>query len=73
MKLQIVFEIDTHPDIGLGDVAAVTQLAGVAFKRACSVLGECQMVKIKGAPLEKELAREILPKLNVSDRNVGSG
>jgi hypothetical protein len=52
MKLHIVFEIDTLPEIGLGDVAAVTQLAGTSFARACAPLGDCKLHRIRAASVD---------------------
>jgi hypothetical protein len=52
MKIHIVFEIDTLPEVGLGDVAAIVQLAAQSFNAAVSVLGTSKLHRIKSAPIE---------------------
>jgi hypothetical protein len=58
MKIHIVFEIDTLPDVGLGDVAAVVQQASTTFKAAVSPLGKCGLLQIKSADLGTSVSRQ---------------
>jgi hypothetical protein len=49
MKLHIVFELDTTPDAGLGELATLTNQAAASFKAALSPLGTCKLAIIKAA------------------------
>jgi hypothetical protein len=61
MKLHIVFELDTLPDVGLSDVATMTQVAARAFRTAVSPLGKCRLLRLKQAPEKAPVATQEPP------------
>ena len=50
MKLHIVFELNTLPDVGLADVAAIMSTAAASFRSAVSPLGDTVLLRVKSAP-----------------------
>ncbi len=50
MKLHIIFELNTLPEVGLGDVSALVSVAAGGFRNAISPLGEAILLRVKSAP-----------------------
>jgi len=63
MKLHIVFELDSPPDVGLEEVSAVMHTAAQSFSSAVSPLGACRLLKVKSArgPVSKDTTSSAAP------------